>query len=463
MGMLLVAVAASLLLSAMLQVPPLASAAFFRPPKFGDSIYCSTPTLLNKKLKDILRKHGSDADDIAQNFLTPPQMVTRTRQTAVSRQTAGLYLANLQVGTPDVQTISGVLDISSQLVWMRCDTNCTACPQSASYFLTQKSETFNFLSCADNNYCRYCSDEMNDRCGYTAEYSDSSMYTAFDSFTFDTTAVTMLFVCTEIDSAAGDYSGASGVIGLGRGQLSLVSQLGLSNFSYFLAPDVGDSDSDSQSQVQLGGVAVPQTGRVHTTPLYRSSLYTDPYYIRLTGIRVDGFDFRSDGSGGAFLSTTMPFTYLLSDAYAVVREAFASRIFAQPLGQGSLDPLCYSKQSMTGVEFPKLTLVFEGEDAALELRTDNYFLSVGNDDDQNGSELVCLTVLPSTGASLLGSLLQTGTTMIYDLNGEQLTFVMMEEKEKEKEGSYSPPQPSSISEAPAASLAMAVAVAVGLL
>jgi hypothetical protein len=258
---------------------------------------------------------------------------------------------------------------------------------------------------------------------------------------------------------------------LGRGQLSLVSQLELSNFSYFLAPDVGDSDSDSQSQLQLGGVAVPQTGRVRTTPLYRSSLYTDPYYIRLTGIRVDGeeldgipartFDLRSDGSGGAFLSTTMPFTYLLSDAYAVVREAFASRISAQPLGQGNLDPLCYSKQSMTGVKFPKLTLVFEGEDAALELRTDNYFLSVGNDDDQGGSELVCLTVLPSTGASLLGSLLQTGTTMIYDLKGEQLTFVMMEEKEEE-EGSYSPPQPSSISEAPAASLAMEVAVAVAV-
>jgi hypothetical protein len=56
-----------------------------------------------------------------------------------------------------------------------------------------------------------------------------------------------------------------------------------------------------------------------------SDVYTDLYYVGLTGIHVDGeeldddipagtFDLRDDGSGGVFLSTTIPVTYLLSDA-----------------------------------------------------------------------------------------------------------------------------------------------------
>jgi hypothetical protein len=61
-------------------------------------------------------------------------------------------------------------------------------------------------------------------------------------------------------------------------------------------------------------------------------------------------------------------------------------------------------------------------------------------------------VLPSKGASVLGSLLQTGTTMIYDLDGDQLTFVTMD-KDKQRLSSEAPA---------AASLAMAVAVAVAV-
>ena len=356
-----------------------------------------------------------------------------------------------------MQTISGVLDISTQLVWMRCNATCTACRPPSSSFLATKSETFKFLPCGDKTcqdlVTQTCDNNPNP-CGYSASYSDTMStagYLAWDTFTFGTTAVpNVLFGCS--DSTTGDYSG---VIGLGRGPLSLVSQLGLSNFSYFLAPDDGASDS----QVQLGGVAAPRTGRgVLSTPLRTSDLYTDLYYVGLTGIHVDGeelddipagtFDLRDDGSGGVFLSTTIPVTYLLSDAYRVVRKAFASRISAQPLRNGSLDSLCYTAQSMAGVEVPTLKLVFEGTGAAMELRTDNYFFRF----DDGGRDLECLTVLPSKGASVLGSLLQTGTTMIYDLDGEQLTFVTMD-KDKQRLSSEAPA---------AASLAMAVAVAVAV-
>ncbi|KAF8642618.1 hypothetical protein HU200_067298 [Digitaria exilis] len=472
MGRMLLAAAATwLLLTSALQVPPLASEAFIPrpPPKIG-SLFLKPARAqkIGQSIKGFLKKHGEDIFDIIAQSLSPTPgdstgsggRSSSTSAGGAPATTAGLYVADLQVGTPP-QNISGVLDITSELVWMQCSTCTDYClPPPASSFNPTHSSTAQPLPC-NNSTCQTllpqtCSttDNSNQQllCGYFAEYYGGSNndttqgYFVFDTFTFDTTAVDdMLFGCS--DSSTGNYSGASGVIGLGRGELSLVSQLGISNFSYFLAPNGSTgSGGESDNQFQLGGVAVPPTGS-STTPLYNSSAYPDLYYVGLTGVYVDGeevagipagtFDLQSNGSGGVFLSTTMSVTYLLSDAYTLVREAFASKISAQPYSMGSLDPLCYVNSS---VSVPKLTLAFDG-DVKMELNTDNYFFEY-NDGE---SEIQCLTVLPSVGASVLGSLLQTGTTMIYDLERGQLTFVVSH---------------SLASEAPAASLAMAVAVAV---
>jgi hypothetical protein len=150
-------------------------------------------------------------------------------------------------------------------------------------------------------------------------------------------------------------------------------------------------------------------------------LYTDLYYVRLTGIQVDGkalmnisegtFELHADGSGGVFLSTTQPVTYLEEAAYRVVRQALVSSIQSQgvsPYNTQDLDHLCYLTPSFVDVNVPTLALVFDG--AVMELKPENYFL---NDGAAGG--LVCLTILPSRGGSVLGSLLQTGRNMIYDI------------------------------------------------
>ncbi|KAF8670610.1 hypothetical protein HU200_050638 [Digitaria exilis] len=372
--------------------------------------------------------------------------------------TAGLYVADLLVGTPP-QNISGVLDISTQLVRMQCASwHCIDCrpppvptfypkASSTAFPLPCNNDTCQSLlpqNCTDSNICR-----SNEHIIISNNGSTTQGYLTFDTFTFGTAAVDMLFGCSE--STTGNYSGAFGAIGLGRGELSLVSQLGLSNFSYLLAP------YGSDGSVQLGGVAVPSMGS-STTPLYNSSAYPDQYYVGLTGVYVDGeevdgipagtFDLQNDGSGGVFLSTTEPITYLLSDAYYVVRQAFASRISAQPLGNVSL---CYTAESMVGVHVPELTLVFDGvdggDDVKMELNKDNYLIEF-NDGER---DVECLAVLPSVGASLLGSLLQTGTEMIYDLEREQLTFVMTDTEDA-----------SLASAGPVPSLAVTVAVALWL-
>ncbi|KAF0922838.1 hypothetical protein E2562_002088 [Oryza meyeriana var. granulata] len=63
-----------------------------------------------------------------------------------------------------------------------------------------------------------------------------------------------------------------------------------------------------------------------------------------------------------------------------------------------------------------MSLVFVGG-AVMELKTKNFLYS------DNRIGLDCLTILPSQdedGFSLLGSLIQTGTHMIFDIHGSKL-------------------------------------------
>ncbi|XP_062232387.1 aspartic proteinase nepenthesin-2-like [Phragmites australis] len=345
--------------------------------------------------------------------------------------TTGLFIFNLSVGTPSPQNISSILDITSSLVWSQC-APCTAClPPPAPTFQPNLSPTFVKLPCGSQT-CQQvlkqtcAADATDDSCGYIAIYDEDTNttgYLATDTFTFDSTQIPgLVFGCSS--TSVGDFSGASGIFGFNRGPLSLVSQLHLSWFSYFLAPE----DFDSGVFFQLGGDDnVTWTQNSPSTRLLTSPLHPDLYFVNLTGIRVNGedldipagtFDFRANGSGGAFLSTTMPVTFLEEAAYNIVRQAFVNSIASQPVNGSELGlDLCYTMQS--NVTVPKLTLVFHGTNATMELNKYNYFFA------DNTTGLECLSILPSPAGvslSLLGSLLQTGTIMTYDITNEKLIF-----------------------------------------
>lgn len=202
-------------------------------------------------------------------------------------------------------------------------------------------------------------------------------------------------------------------------------------FSYFLTPDDSKSSS-STSVVLLGDQAVPQTKHSRSTPLLKSNVYQDLYYVKLTGIKVDGeslkgipdraFDFAADGkSGGVALSTTIALTWLQSDAYYAVKQALMSKIDSPAVKSNNELDLCYDTNSVAKLKFPKITLVFDGVDSpGMDLTTVHYFYK----DTNTGFQ--CLTMLPMPKdyplGSILGSMLQAGTNMIYDIGGRQLTF-----------------------------------------
>lgn len=204
----------------------------------------------------------------------------------------------------------------------------------------------------------------------------------------------------------------------------------ISRFSYFLTTD------ETANVVLLGDQAVPQTTRSRSTPLFGSNAYPDLYYVELTSIQVDGvplagipaeaFDLAADrNSSGVVLSTTTLLTYLQENAYDSLRQALVSKIRSQPVtSSGTNDngfDLCYYTQSVAKLTFPKITLVFAGPDSpSMELTTVHYFYK------DNLTGLQCLTILPTPAyvpfGSILGSMLQAGTNMIYDTRDGLLTF-----------------------------------------
>ncbi|KAF7039322.1 hypothetical protein CFC21_049338 [Triticum aestivum] len=352
----------------------------------------------------------------------------KDRLGSAAADNAGLVVYNLSVGyTREVS--SGIVDIVTDFIWVPC-------PLSG----------FTEVYCATQT-CRMALDKE-DACGnsngYTCRYAyqygpviGTTGYISAEEVTAVGTPITgrVLFGCSITSMVP--FDGEFGVLGFSRGPYSLLSQLKISRFSYFMLPDDVDRPG-SQSVVLLGDDAVPQTNSSLSTPLLRSKAYPDLYYVKLTGIMVDDktlsgipagtFDLAANGcSGGVAMSTLSPITYFHPAAYNALTRALASKIKSQPVRAKARDVaelwLCYNIQSVANLTFPKITLVFDGVDgrpAPMELTTAHYFFR------ENSSGLQCLTMLPTPAGSpvgsVLGSLLQTGTHMIYDLRGGSLTF-----------------------------------------
>ncbi|KAF0919218.1 hypothetical protein E2562_028994 [Oryza meyeriana var. granulata] len=365
-------------------------------------------------------------------------------QSQDSATNAGMYVLSCNVGTPP-QLVSGVLDITSDFVWMQCSAcaTCEAPAMATPPFYAFLSSTIREVKCANRGCQQLIPQTCNaddSLCSYSYMYGGGRANTtagffAIDAFTFATVrADEVVFGCAV--ATEGDIGD---VIGLGRGELSLVSQLQIGRFSYYIALD---DSVDVQSFILFLDDAKPRTSHAVSTPLLANRAFPSLYFVKLAGIRVDGedlaiprgtFDLQADGSGDVVLSITIPVTFLDAGAYKILRQALASSIGLRAVDGSALGlDLCYTSESLAKANVPSMALVFAGG-AVMKLEMGNYFYM------DSTTELECLTILPSPAGdgSLLGSLIQVGTHMIYDINGSRLVFESLEQ---------TPPPPSGSSQ-----------------
>ncbi|PKU84935.1 aspartic proteinase nepenthesin-2 [Dendrobium catenatum] len=344
----------------------------------------------------------------------------------------GEFLMDLSIGTPPA-AFSAIVDTGSDLIWTQC-LPCSDCfNQPTPIFNPKKSSSYSNLPCS-SSFCAAlptssCSISSG-LCNYLYTYGDSSStegVLAAETFRIGspdpTAAPAIAFGCGDDNQGAG-FSQGGGLVGLGRGPLSLISQLKLNRFSYCLT----SLDDSKASPLLFGELAELKAST--TAKLLKNEQQPSFYYLSLQGISVGGkklaipngtFDLQSDGSGGVIIDSGTSITYLEEAGYKKVKKAFLDGVNL-PAADGSdvgLD-VCFSTPAgQDEVEVPKLVLHFDAGGSGvgdLELPAENYIVL----DSSTG--LLCLTVMGSSGMSIFGNFQQQNLHVLYDLEQEAVLF-----------------------------------------
>ncbi|KAL9272453.1 Aspartyl protease AED3-like protein [Drosera capensis] len=330
------------------------------------------------------------------------------------------YIVRVKVGTPP-QTMFMALDSSNDAAWMPCD-GCVGCG-GAGGFASGKSSSFKSVGCKASQ----CAQVPNPTCGGTSctfnmTYGTSAMSATLsqDTITLAVDAISgYTFGC--IQKATGASLPSQGLLGLGRGPLSLLSQtqsLYQSTFSYCLPSYKSLNFSGS---LRLGPVAQPKT--IKFTPLLRNPRRSSFYYVDLVGIRVGRrvvdipasalkFD-PSTGAGTIFDSGTM-FTRLVQPAYNAVRSEVRRQMGnAMVSSLGGFDT-CYS----VPIVVPTITFMFRGMN--MSLPPDNFIIH------SSSTSISCIAMAASPGddinnvLNVIGNMQQQNHRVLFDVPNSRL-------------------------------------------
>ncbi|XP_044962130.1 aspartyl protease family protein At5g10770-like [Hordeum vulgare subsp. vulgare] len=234
------------------------------------------------------------------------------------------------------------------------------------------------------------------------------------------------YLCMEMMSEV-PTDGSSGVLDLSRDRYSLASQVVLSPdtvaFSYCLP-----RGAESQGFLSFGTTRPELAGRsVSYATLHRRAPRRNLYFLRLTGVSIDGLDLPIPAealASDALVEVQTTFTYLKPKVYEYLRDLFryAMSNYKVAPASGELDT-CYDFTDMDAIGVPTITLSFEGG-ASLELGLEQmmYF-----SDPHNIFSVACLAFAPvpvyEPDVAVIGSLAQAYTEVVYDLRGGKVGFV----------------------------------------
>uniref|UniRef100_A0A0D9YDL9 Peptidase A1 domain-containing protein n=1 Tax=Oryza glumipatula TaxID=40148 RepID=A0A0D9YDL9_9ORYZ len=354
---------------------------------------------------------------------------------------SGDYAMSFGIGTP-ATGLSGEADTGSDLIWTKCGACARCSPRGSPSYYPTSSSSAAFVACGDRTCGELprplCSNVAgggsgSGNCSYHYAYGnarDTHHYTEgilmTETFTFGDDAAAfpgIAFGCTL--RSEGGFGTGSGLVGLGRGKLSLVTQLNVEAFGYRLS-----SDLSAPSPISFGSLADVTGGNgdsFMSTPLLTNPVVQDLpfYYVGMTGISIGGklvqipsgtFSFdRSTGAGGVIFDSGTTLTMLPDPAYTLVRDELLSQMGFQkpPPAANDDDLICFTGGSST-TTFPSMVLHFDGG-ADMDLSTENYLPQMQG---QNGETARCWSVVKSSQAlTIIGNIMQMDFHVVFDLSG----------------------------------------------
>ncbi|XVF42747.1 hypothetical protein PTKIN_Ptkin01aG0388900 [Pterospermum kingtungense] len=358
----------------------------------------------------------------------PTSLVSTEAPEADIIANSGIYLMSISVGTPSFDIVA-VADTGSDIIWTQCKP-CNPCfQQNSPLFDPSQSSTYQILPCnasqCENIGNSSCS--SNKLCQYSISYLDGSYSkgdVAADTLALPSTtgspfAVPKAFIgCGHNNSGTAFDGKTSGIIGLGGGNLSLISQLGTSiagKFSYCLLPL---DHTGQSSKMNFGSNAIVSGSGTVSTPLTKNPPPMTFYFLTLEGISVGTNRIKFNGSvfgtdeGNIVIDSGTTLTLLPEEFYSELESAVSSQIRATRV-QGPMAALnlCYDARSDFAV--PDITIHFTNAD--VQLQKLNAFVLVS-------PTVSCFTFAGVKDVAVYGNLAQMNFLIGYDTDNQTVSF-----------------------------------------
>ncbi|RVX19585.1 Aspartyl protease family protein [Vitis vinifera] len=261
---------------------------------------------------------------------------------------------------------------------------------------------------------------------YNMTYGDKS--TSGGNFGCDTLILEPSDVFPKFQFGCGrnDFgSGVDGMLGLGQGQLSTVSQTASKFkkvFSYCLP------EEDSIGSLLFGEKATSQSSSLKFTSLVNgpgtSGLEESGYYfVKLLDISVGNKRLNIPSSvfasPGTIIDSGTVITRLPQRAYSALKAAFKKAMAKYPLSNGrrkenDMLDTCYNLSGRKDVLLPEIVLHF-GDGA--DVRLNGKRVIWGND-----ASRLCLAFAGNSELTIIGNRQQVSLTVLYDIQGGRIGF-----------------------------------------
>lgn len=406
--------------------------------------------ILEMKQRGYCSEHVKNWDETLQNRLASDERRVQSLQTRIRNKisftedvtdtqiplTSGLkletlnYIVTVQLGGKEMEVI---VDTGSDLTWIQCEP-CVSCyGQKDPIYNAGISQSYQSVTCSSPT-CESLSNvtgnagvcgEDTPTCNYVVSYGDGSFTQGElgrESLNLSSTVVPdFVFGCGR--NNRGLFGGASGILGLGRSQLSLVAQTSTlfdGVFSYCLP----STDAEDSGSLILGG---NYSLFKNSTPITYTSLVSDPelstfYLLNLTGLTIGGMVLQSPGfpNKGILIDSGTVITRLVPSVYRALKTEFLKQFSGYPPAPAfSILDTCFNLTGYEEVDIPTMKLQFE-HSVQMTVDVTGMFYFVKSDASQ-----VCLAVASLTyedEMGILGNYQQRHQRIIYDTKNSKLGF-----------------------------------------
>uniref|UniRef100_A0ACD5XWB1 Uncharacterized protein n=1 Tax=Avena sativa TaxID=4498 RepID=A0ACD5XWB1_AVESA len=346
------------------------------------------------------------------------------------------YVATVGIGGGEATLI---VDTASELTWVQC-APCDSChDQQDPLFDPASSPSYaavpcNTTSCdalqlaitgmSSGQTCDQLTPASS--CSYALSYRDGSYsrgVLAHDRLSLAGEDIEgFVFGCGT--SNQGPFGGTSGLMGLGRSQLSLISQT-TDQFGGVFSYCLPLKESGTSGSLVLGDDSSVYR---NSTPIVYTTMVSDPtqgpfYFLNMTGITVGGEEVEPSAfssSAKAIIDSGTIITSLVPSVYSAVRAEFLSQLAEYPQAPAfSILDTCFNLTGLREVQVPSLKLVFQGG-VEVEVDSKGVLYVVSSDASQ-----VCLALAPLKSeydTSIIGNYQQKNLRVIFDTLGSQIGF-----------------------------------------